>query len=239
VRCEWSHIRQGWEVRPASICGPDGGESLKNQFSMDGVMTKAPLGAGEKTGPNPTDRGKDGTKRSLLTDGAGVPVGLTIDGANRNDHKLMAETTKSIPVPRARPTRTTSQGPCLDKGYDHDEARAVGVAPGLTLHARRRGEEKKELESKPGVRARQWVVERTHGWMNRFRRILVRWEIREDTYFAMLALYVRNYRLACFGPTETGHKEIVVSPMVFLLSARATLKSLRDWTEIWLKSPLP
>ena len=140
----------------------------------------------KRTGPNPTDRGKDGTKRSLLTDGAGVPVGLTIDGANRNDHKLMAETIESIPVPRARPSRTTPQGLCLDKGYDYDEARAVGVASGFTLHVRSRGEEKKELESKPGVRARRWVVERTHGWMNRFRRILVRWEIREDTYFAML-----------------------------------------------------
>lgn len=143
---------------------------------------------GKKTGPNPTDRGKDGTKRSLLTDGAGVPVGLTVDGANRNDHKLMAETIASIPVDRPRPTPTHPQGLCLDKGYDYPEARSVGIASGFTLHLRSRGEEKKELECKSGVKARRWVVERTHGWMNRFRRILVRWEIREDTYFAMLHL---------------------------------------------------
>ena len=141
---------------------------------------------GKKTGPNPTDRGKDGTKRSLLTDGAGVPVGLTIDGANRNDHKLMAETIDTIPVRRPRPTKSKPQGLCLDKGYDYKEPRALGKALGFTLHLRSRGEEKKALERNAGVRARRWVVERTHGWMNRFRRILVRWEIREDTYCAML-----------------------------------------------------
>jgi putative transposase len=98
----------------------------------------------------------------------------------------MAETIASIPVSRPRPTRSAPQGLCLDKGYDYDEVRSVGKASGFTLHLRSRGEEKKELERKPGVRARRWVVERTHGWMNRFRRILIRWEIREDTYFGML-----------------------------------------------------
>jgi len=47
-------------------------------------MTKAPLG-GEGTGRNPTDRGKSGTKRSLLTDGNGIPLSVTVDGANRHD----------------------------------------------------------------------------------------------------------------------------------------------------------
>lgn len=115
-----------------------------------------------------------------------MPVGLTVDGANRNDHKLMGETIESIAVPRPKPTKATPQGLCLDKGFDYKEARAIGVAHGFTLHVRTRGEEKRELERKRGVKARRWVVERTHGWMNRFRRILVRWEIREDTYFAML-----------------------------------------------------
>jgi transposase len=58
-------------------------------LSMDGAMTKAPLG-GEKTGPNPTDRGKSGVKRSLLTEGHGVPIGLTIEGANRHDMRTAA-----------------------------------------------------------------------------------------------------------------------------------------------------
>lgn len=77
--------------------------------SMDGAMTKAPLG-GEKTGPNPTDRGKKGTKRSLLTDAEGIPIGMAVDGANRNDHKMARETLESTPVKRPTPTATKHQG---------------------------------------------------------------------------------------------------------------------------------
>ena len=58
---------------------------------MDGVMTKAPLG-GEATEPNPTDRGKLETKRSLLTEAHGIPIGLVVDGANRHDKKLVGAT---------------------------------------------------------------------------------------------------------------------------------------------------
>jgi len=55
--------------------------------SMDGAITKAPLG-GELTGPNPTDRAKSGTKRSLLTDAHGIPLSIVVAGANRHDMKL-------------------------------------------------------------------------------------------------------------------------------------------------------
>ena len=71
-------------------------------LSMDGAMTKAPLG-GKKTGNNPTDRAKSGTKRSLLTEAHGVPVGLAVAGANVNDFKLVRETAQSIPTKRPRP----------------------------------------------------------------------------------------------------------------------------------------
>jgi transposase len=71
--------------------------------SMDGAMTKAPLG-GEKTGPNPTDRGKAGVKRSLLTAGQGVPIGLVVAGANRTDMKLVRDTLAGIVVKRPEPT---------------------------------------------------------------------------------------------------------------------------------------
>src|SRR5215471_11019272 len=72
-------------------------------LSMDGAMTKAPLG-GEATGPNPTDRAKGGSKRSLLTDGHGVPLGLEIAGANRNDMKLVRATIESLVVERPEPS---------------------------------------------------------------------------------------------------------------------------------------
>ena len=84
-------------------------------LAMDGAMTQAPLG-GKKVGKNPTDRGKIGTKRRVLTDGHGVPIGLAVDGANRHDFKLTRETIASIAVERPDPTPEVPQGMGLDKG---------------------------------------------------------------------------------------------------------------------------
>ena len=82
--------------------------------SMDGCMTKAPLG-GQKTGKNPTDRAKQGVKRSLLVEADGIPIGLAVAGANRPDGKLVAETLASIPIPRPKPTAAHPHNLCLDK----------------------------------------------------------------------------------------------------------------------------
>ena len=143
---------------------------------------------GKKTGPNPTDRAKGGTKRSLLTEANGIPIGLAVDGANRHDCKMVLETIASIPIERPNPTRRSPQGACLDKAYDSNEVRELLYTFGFTAHIRSRGEEAKALKRSAGFKARRWVVERSHSWMNRFRRILVRWEKRADTYLAMLHL---------------------------------------------------
>jgi putative transposase len=144
--------------------------------------------AGKKVGKNPTDRGKIGTKRSLLTDGGGVPVGLAVEGANRNDFKLVRETIESIPVERPEPTADKPQGMCLDKGYDYDEVRDLLTEFGFTAHIRARGEEAKALKQDAGFKARRWVVERAHSWMNRFRRVLIRWDKKVRNYLAFLHL---------------------------------------------------
>lgn len=141
---------------------------------------------GKKTGPNPTDRGKRGGKRSLLTEGHGVPVGLALDGANRHDMKLVRRTIESIVVERPIPSDEQPQGMCLDKGYDYDEVRAVLQEFGFTAHIRGRGEEAQALKAEAGKKARRWVVERSHSWMNRFRRILVRWDKKPEHYLAFL-----------------------------------------------------
>ena len=154
-------------------------------LSMDGAMTKAPLG-GEKSGPNPTDRGKSGVKRSLLTEGHGVPIGLAVAGANRNDMKLVRETIENIVVERPEPTSEQAQGMCMDKGYDYQEVRDTVQEFGFTAHIRSRGEEARELKQAAGKKARRWVVERTHSWMNRFRRILIRWDKKPENYIAFL-----------------------------------------------------
>ena len=74
----------------------------------------------------------------------------------------------------------------LDKGYDYESARDVLDEYQYTPHVRSRGEEKVDLSTLPGYRARRWVVERAHSWFNRYRRILVRWEKKEKNYLALL-----------------------------------------------------
>jgi len=140
---------------------------------------------GKKVGPNPTDRGKLGTKRSLLTDGRGLPLGLAIAGANVIDFKLLEQTLEATAVPRPAPTAAQPQHLCLDKGYDYDGPRQIAYDYGLTAHIRHRGEDRSATPAQPG-KLRRWVVERAHSWMNRYRRILVRWEKLALTYKAML-----------------------------------------------------
>jgi transposase len=141
---------------------------------------------GKKTGPNPTDRGKSGVKRSLLTEGHGVPIGLAIEGANRHDMKLVQPTIESIVVQRPEATEEQPQGMCLDKAYDYDEVRDILRTFGFTAHIRPRGEEAQAIKREAGFKARRWVVERSHSWMNRFRRLLVRWDKKPENYLAFL-----------------------------------------------------
>jgi putative transposase len=98
--------------------------------SMDGTMTKAPLG-GERTGPNPADRGKGGVKRSLLTDARGVPLGLVAAPANRHDCKLVEGTLDARPL---RPPRGIRQRVCMDRGYDFPEVTEVIGAYSIEGH---------------------------------------------------------------------------------------------------------
>ena len=77
---------------------------------------------------------------------------------------------------------------CLDKGYDYDEVRDLLAEFGFTAHIRARGEEAKALQQDAGFRARRWVVERTHSWMNRFRRVLIRWDKKVCNYLGFLHL---------------------------------------------------
>jgi transposase len=123
-----------------------------------------------------------------LTEGSGVPIGLAIDGANRNDFKLARQTLESIPIDRPLPTPEDGQNLCLDKGYDFQEVRDLLAEFGYTAHIRARGEEAQALKREAGHKARRWVVERTHSWMNRFRRILIRWEKKPENYLALLHL---------------------------------------------------
>ena len=88
--------------------------------AVDGVLTKAPF-AGAATGANPTDRGKAGPKRSLLTDGAGIPLALIVDAANRHDVRLLSATLDGLVISRREPTAEQPQHLCLDAAHDSTE----------------------------------------------------------------------------------------------------------------------
>jgi len=100
--------------------------------AADGAITKAPLG-GEKTGKNPTDRGKTGTKRSLLINEQDLPLGLVISGANTPDGKLLEKTLLAIPVTRPD-TEEVEQHLSLDKGYSGEPCATIAEYLGYVLH---------------------------------------------------------------------------------------------------------
>jgi putative transposase len=77
---------------------------------------------------------------------------------------------------------------CLDKGYDYEEVRQFLIAWGYVAHIPPRDESNRIIHDIPNYRARRWVVERTHSWMNRFRRLLIRWEKKPENYLAMIHL---------------------------------------------------
>jgi hypothetical protein len=111
---------------------------------------------------------------------------LVVAGANRPDLKLVKDTVDSAVVKRPRPTKKRPQGLCLDKGYDYEEVWETLREFGFTAHIRARGEEARACKRHVGAKARRWVVERTHSWMNCFRRVLIRWDKKVDNYLAFL-----------------------------------------------------
>ena len=75
-----------------------------------------------------------------------------------------------------------------DKGYDYEEVRQLLSEFGFTAHIVARGEEARAIKEEAQYKARRWVVERTHSWMNRFRGLLVRWAKKPENYLAFLHL---------------------------------------------------
>lgn len=117
-----------------------------------------------------------------------MPIGLAHDGANRHDMKLLEATLASTPIARPIATAERRQGLCLDRGYDYEQVRELAAAQRLAAHIRTRGEELAEKVRDPTWRARRWVVEACHSWMNRNRALLVRWSKKPDNHLALMQL---------------------------------------------------
>ena len=133
--------------------------------ALDGSLHKAPYG-GEKTGPNPTDRGKLGWKWSVASERHGVPIGWTIDGANRNDIRLLDATLDAVADAGLLADIGTLH---LDRGYDSGAARRQLEAFGITdASIQLRGTKIPGLKKQPLTLGLRWVVEATNTWWSNY-----------------------------------------------------------------------
>jgi transposase len=151
--------------------------------AVDGCITKAPSG-GEKAGRSPVDRGKQGLKRSTVTDAAGVPVHLVSAGANRHDAPLLAPTLAGLEGLGPLPNGIAAH---LDRGYDSAATRALLAGLGITAVIARKG------APAPLQVGQRWVVERTQSWMNgygKLRRCTERSGPAVDLYLFLAAAFV-------------------------------------------------
>ena len=143
---------------------------------------------GDMIGPNPTDRAKAGTKRSILVEADGGPLSVVVSGANVHDTKLLKATLEAVVVERPLPTRQSPQHLCLDKAYDNPTGHGTVAEYDYQPHIRRIGEEKLDDWGQKTHPARRWVVERTLAWLSKCRAILVRYDKKAKNYLAILQL---------------------------------------------------
>jgi len=121
-------------------------------------------------------------------DGNGIPLSLVVSGAERHDVKLLEPTLDQIVAARPGPKKGRKQHLCADKGYAGEPARQAMIERGYSPHVRQRGEEVKAMKKNPAYQPRRWKVERTHSWLNRYRKVLVRFEKLAISYEGLLEL---------------------------------------------------
>jgi transposase len=136
-----------------------------DDVALDGSLHKAPYG-GEGTGPNPTDRGKLGWKWSVASERHGIPIGWAIDGANRNDVRMLEPTLDAI----ADTGLLVDIGMLhLDRGYDSGAVRQRLRGYGLDeFDIQRRGTKMPGVKKQPLRLGLRWVVEATNTWWSNY-----------------------------------------------------------------------
>ncbi|HMC47135.1 MAG TPA: IS5 family transposase [Caballeronia sp.] len=162
-------------------------EAGKLDFSRAAVDSSSvrAVGAGEKTGPNPTDRSRPGSKHHILVDANGVPISAILTGANRNDVTQLLPLVDAIAPIRGARGRPLQKPKVIyaDHGYDSEphrrKLRKRGIKPVIA---------KRRTEHGSGLGKYRWVVERTHAWLHNFRRLRIRFERRADIHEAFLKL---------------------------------------------------
>jgi transposase len=135
------------------------------------------VGGGEKTGPNPTDRGKPGSKHHVVTDANGTPLQTELSGANSPDGNHIISLIVNIPPVRGKPghPRSRPDEAYADRAYDDESARQLLGWLNIEPHLARR-----RTEHGSGMGVYRWVVERTISWLHSFKRLRVRFDRRAD-----------------------------------------------------------
>ena len=176
--------------------------------AMDSKNSPAPLG-GEKTGKNPTDRGKLGAKINLMVDERGAPLSVVLTGGNRHDKVSAIELIASVAL--KRPAHK-EQHLCADKAYDAVDVREFVASEGYIAHIKvnprrtARGSDEEDLHEKESAGqkthpARKWVVERTISWLTKRRSLRTRWAKKAGNWMALVQLACAHIllNLAVFG----------------------------------------
>ena len=121
----------------------------------------------------------------MLVDGRGVPLSLVVTGANRHDVSQLSAVLDGVMINRPNPPQRRSKHLCADAGYTGAPALKIIEEHGYIPHVKGRGQEADELKNDPMKKARRWVVEVTHSWFNRFRKLLVRYEKLDRSFIAL------------------------------------------------------
>ncbi|MFJ7414695.1 IS5 family transposase [Streptomyces sp. NPDC098077] len=160
------------------------GELDWSRCAIDSVSLRAAK-RGPLTGPNPTDRGKLGSKIHLITDRNGLPLSLGISGANMHDSQGLEPLVRGIPPIRSpRGPRRRRPGKLhANKGYDYDHLRRWLRERGIRHRIARKG-----IESSQRLGRHRWVVERTVSWLAGCRRLHRRYERKSDHFLAFVGI---------------------------------------------------
>jgi transposase len=136
-----------------------------DDVALDGSLHKAPYG-GEGTGPNPTDRAKLGWKWSVACDRHGIPIGWTIDGANRNDVRMLEPTLDAI---AQRGLLVDVDTLHLDRSYDSGAVRQQLREMGIDqFEIQLRGTKIPGVKKQPLRLGLRWIVEATNTWWSNY-----------------------------------------------------------------------
>jgi transposase len=127
-------------------------------------------------------------KDHVLVDGRGVPLSVVVTAANVNDHVALPELLNSHAVVRPPASQIEPQHLCLDAAFDNEPTRQTLCREYYTGHIAPKGGRPDDAPQHVDGQARRWVVERTHAWFDRFRRLVVNWEKTTKSRYAFMCL---------------------------------------------------